>query len=281
MLDRALMQRLETKAQIILENWHRNGNDWEETCYQHLCKNFGFKVNAEPFLQLAQSLPYKFVLKHVDKQLQVESLLFGMAGFLGDNQADPYHQLLKREFDLLQQKYKLSERKLKSVQWRFLRLRPANFPTVRLAQFAALLHMQKNIFSKIVSSYNFREVKEIFKVRQSAYWQGHYQFGKTSTEVAALGEVSIENILVNTVVPILAAYSLAKDDPLLMDRAVSILQHLKAEANVITRQWVGIGIKCKTAFDSQALIELNNNFCLRRRCLECTIGASLINPSSR
>jgi hypothetical protein len=282
MLDSTMMQRLETKAQNVIDLLSRNNNDWDETCFQMLSKNFGFKVNADPFLQLAQGLPYKIILKQGSNLTQIEAILFGQAGLLENEIEDEYYQLLKREYRLLKHKYTLDEKRLSEAQWRFLRLRPANFPTIRLSQMAALLFGQKNIFSKIIQADGIQELKNIFTIQQSSYWLNHYQFQKASKdEIPAFGETSIENVIINTVVPILAAYSHAKDDQQFMDRAVEILQHTSAEGNAITRQWISNGLKCKSAFDSQALLELHNNFCLRHRCLECNIGSSLIKPLNK
>lgn len=278
-LDNALLERLENKANDVLAMLQRNGNDWEETCYQLLCKNFGFKVNAEPFLQLAHSLPYRTLLKHADNLLQLEALLFGQAGLLEEKKEDEYYNFLVREYSFLSHKYQLSAKKLSKAQWRFLRLRPANFPTIRLAQLASLIHHQKNIFSKIISL-SSQELKPIFAVKQSDYWLRHYQFfKKTQDTIAGLGAASIENIIINTVVPLLTAYSKAKDESIFIERAIEVLHQTPAESNTITKQWVTLGINVKSAFDSQALLGLHSNFCLRKKCLECKIGASLIKPS--
>ena len=149
MLDSALVQRLETKADLVVEILKRNTHDWEQTTYELLAKNFGFKINSEPFQQLSRSLPYKLLLKHSDNLIQLEALLFGQAGFLEIEPGDEYYILLKREYKILKAKYSLVQR-VKKSQWRFLRLRPANFPTIRIAQFASLIFHSKNlnIFSK-------------------------------------------------------------------------------------------------------------------------------------
>lgn len=280
MVEKALMNRLEHKAMAIMKVLDALGNDWEETCYQMLCKNFGFKVNADAFLSLAKSLPYKILMKHADKPIQVEALLFGQAGMLDDDVNDDYFKLLKREYQLLSQKFGLNP-KLNKSQWRFLRLRPANFPSVRIAQLAAVLSVQKNIFSKFMESTSHSELFEILSVRQSEYWQEHYVFGKRiKDKVPSVGAASIDNIMVNTVVPLMVAWGKYKDDQALVDRAVAILQDVNGENNLITRKWSSLGFKSKNAFDSQALIELYNNFCLRRKCLDCSIGASLIRPAT-
>ena len=279
MLDKTLMHRLEAKAKEVDQLLARNNNDWEETCYQMLCKNFGFKVNAEPFLQLGRSLPYKALMKHSDQLPQMEALLFGQAGFLDADGKDDYFDLLKREYSLLERKFGLGINRLNKAQWKFLRLRPANFPTTRIAQLASLLYNQKSIFSKILSASNYKELTEIFSVEPSAYWHYHYQFFKPVQEkIPGLGDMSLHNMIINTVVPLLVAYGKAKDAQEYVDRAVDILQTVPAEKNAIVKIWEQLEVECKSAFYSQALIELHNNFCLKRRCLDCTIGFTILQP---
>jgi len=280
MLDRALMHRLEAKTVLIADLLKRNRNDWEETCYQWLARNFGFKVNMEPFQQLARALPYRLLLKHGDHLEQVEALLFGQAGFLEDDERDDYFVLLKREHDLLRHKYQLWGKQMQKAQWKFMRLRPANFPTLRIAQWAALIQQRPHLFAGLIKAETAKELTALFSVPQSAYWQSHYQFFKPAREtVGNIGEASVGNIIINTVAPLLVAYGKSKDENLYVDRAVAILQQVHAEANHIIDQWKAVGMVCKTAFDSQALVELYNNFCQKRRCLECSIGASLVKPA--
>jgi len=277
MLDKTVMHRLEMKADSVLQTLKKNAGDWEETCYQLVFKNFGFKINADPMLQLAQALPYRVLLKHLDKPYQVEALIFGQAGFLEKVKEDDYTTVLLREYSVLSKKYTLEPKSLKLVQWRFLRLRPANFPTVRLAQLASLFVKQQNLFSKIVESEDFKQLFGLFDVEQSEYWRTHYQFSKeTKGEVPFLGEASIHNLIINTIAPLLVAYGKAHDDQIFVDRAIALLQQVKAESNKITRQWATLGFNVKTAFDSQGLIELYNNFCLKRRCLDCSVGSHLV-----
>ncbi len=282
MLDRTPLQRLQTKSQTVLDLYERNQHDWEETCYQLLCRNFGFKVNAEPFLQLAQMLPYKILLKHADNLLQLEALLFGQAGLLEESKQDAYYELVRREYSLLSHKYQLAGKRMEKARWRFLRLRPANFPTIRLAQLAMLIHQRKNIFSNILFITNAKTLKEFFSVTQSEYWRQHYQFFKKSDgAIPGLGDASVENILINTVAPILTACSRQKDDPTLIARAVDILQQCSAEDNTVTRQWGALGINVTNAFDSQALLGLHHEYCLPKKCLECNIGASFVKSAVR
>ena len=277
MIERTLLRRLESKAAVVKNTLTHYENDWDETCYRLLMRNFGFKVNTEPMEQLAAVLPYKILLKHLNKRAQVEALLFGQAGFLEKANDDDHTIVLKREFRLLGSKYNLLEKQLNAVQWRFLRMRPANFPTVRLAQIASLLASQPNIFSKIVECVSYSDLVNLFTVDTLEYWQHHYQPGKKSeTIVPSLGRSSIENVMINTVTPILVAYGQIHDDQIFIDRAVEILQHIPGEDNKIVRAWSQLGQPVNTAFDSQGLIELYNEFCMKHRCLDCAIGTHII-----
>lgn len=279
MLDKALMQRLETKALLVEELLKNCRNDWDETTYRLVARNFGFKVNNEPFEQLAQAIPYKTILKHIDKPIQVEAILFGQAGFLDVEAGDDYYKLLQREYILLSKKYNLEHSKLRKSQWRFLRLRPANFPTIRLAQLAALLQ-QRGLFARIIEAEDFKSMAQIFSASPTPYWQHHYQFNKKSEQgIAGLGGFSIENLIINSVVPLLVTYGRATDDHSFLEKATNLLLQIPAEKNIIMRTWDDLGFTGKTAFDSQGLIELHNNFCQRRNCLNCNIGASLLKPS--
>jgi hypothetical protein len=277
MLDRVLAHRLDAKALRVKQLLSENNNNWQETLYQLLCKNFGFHINAEPMFRLAQLVPYTMLLKHLDKPLQVEALLYGAAGFLEADFGEEYPVLLKREYTILRNKYQLEGRQMNVSQWRFLRLRPANFPTVRIAQFAALICATKNLFSLLLEVHSYKEFVAVLQADQSAYWHSHYQFGKLSkTRIPSLGQSSIENMILNTFVPLLTAYGRLHDEQSYIDRAIVWLQQGKAENNNIIRQWKMLDYSVKTAFDSQALLELYKNFCMKRRCLACTVGAYLI-----
>jgi hypothetical protein len=209
----------------------------------------------------------------------MEALIFGQAGFLKETINDAYYLLLKREYTLLRKKYSLGSLQMNKAQWRFLRLRPANFPTIRLAQLASVLFHQKNIFSRIISITSWKELVPVFSVRPSAYWLYHYQFFKKQQKaIPALGRMSIENIVINSIVPILVAYGKSRDDQRFVDRALQLLQETPSEKNNILRSWKELGLNSGSAFDSQSLIELHNSFCLRRRCLDCNIGFSLLQP---
>ncbi len=282
MMERVLLQRLQSKASLVQEFLQKNNGDWEETIYQVLAKNFGFKVNADPFLQLARALPYKVILKHANQLLQVEALLFGQAGMLVTKSKDEYVLELFREFEFLKKKYSLEQGTLDFSQWKFLRLRPANFPTLRIAQFASLLVNSKNLFSRVIESETYESLIGIFKAEQSSYWQKHYRFGKPAKDVVdAFGDSSIHNVLINSVAPLLVAYGKERDDDRYIERAMNILQRLPAEKNKITSLWQDLGYKVNSSFDSQALIELYNNFCQKRNCLNCAMGSAILKPKSQ
>ena len=281
-LDRALTQRLEDKSQMVRTIYDACGQDLEETCYQLLSRNFGFKINADPFQQLARAVPYKMIRKHSDKPVQIEALLFGQAGFLEsrkDGPSDAYHQHLRREYGMLASKYALREARLHPAQWRFMRLRPANFPTVRIAQLAALLHDRGNIFSRIIEAPSTHDLRAIFSTDTSGYWKTHYRFGKPAQgHVAAIGTASVDNILINTVAPLLVFYSQLKDDDIFTDRAITLLEQIAPEQNAITKLWAEQDMKIHSAFDSQALLQLDQHSCRQRRCLDCAIGCYLLKP---
>ncbi len=277
MLDRALMQRLELKANDVKKLLARNSNNWQQTCYQLLCKNFGFKVNADPMTRLAQLIPHTLLLKHFDKSIQVEALLFGASGFLEDAALDDYTILLQREYNVLRKKYNLAARQMSISQWKFLRLRPANFPTLRIAQLASLITKERALFSKILELGSYKQAYALLDTDQSEYWQHHYQFGRfAKTKTASVGESSIQNIIINTVVPLLTAYGKIHNEQAYVDMAVNLLQNIPAENNRIIRQWNDLEQKVTSAFDSQALLELYNNFCMKHRCLECNVGSYLL-----
>lgn len=282
MLDRVLMKRLQDKSLIISESLQENNFDWEETAYQVLAKNFGFKLNAEPFLQLAKNLPLKILQKHRDNFLQIEALIFGIAGFLEKPADDPEHWdeyrfLLQKEFQFLKAKYQLENHILGQHEWKYLRLRPANFPTVRLAQFAKFIQENVNLFSVLIHLENVKSFAKILKVKQSEYWTKHYVFGKKSEgNVPTLGNASVENIVINTVVPLLVSYANQKDNREYLEKAIHLLEELPAEENNITKHWKSMGLQIQSAFDSQASIEWYNHFCLAKKCLNCNVGVDIL-----
>ncbi|WP_020602646.1 DUF2851 family protein [Spirosoma spitsbergense] len=277
MLDKAMLQRLERKAMAVRRVFEQTNGDWEETAYRMLAINMGFKVNADPMEQLSRAVPLKAIMKHRDALHQVEALLFGTAGLLALDESDEYIAMIQREYRFLAVKYSLADRQLEAHAWKWGRLRPANFPTLRLAQLARLLTNQGSLFSLFAGTTDTETLLAVLQVQPSAYWQSHYRFGKTTDKAApALGQTSAENIVVNTVVPLLAAYAHHRGEPAYIDRAVSLLEQLPAEKNHLIDKWNTLGLGIRTAFDSQAAIELHNEFCAVKKCLSCQIGAELL-----
>lgn len=277
MLEKALLERLENKSRFARKLYVLNNNDWESTAYQLLAKNFGFKINSDAFLQLSQIVPLKILRKEADSLLKLEAILFGQAGFLAYRIDDPYYKELQKAYLFLSHKYKLGSAKIQKHAWKFLRLRPANFPSLRIAQFAALIYETPSIFSILKEEITYKKLYASLKVKPSAYWVNHYDFGKpTSKAVHAMGKDSIENLILNTVVPILVAIAHVQDQQHYIERAIDFLQQLPPEKNRITRLWDSLGIHVSNGFDSQALIETYNNYCSKKRCLSCTIGTSLV-----
>ncbi|WP_017733136.1 DUF2851 family protein [Nafulsella turpanensis] len=285
MLDKALLQRLKRKAEGLI-NWLKEAEgDWETVAYWLLAQNFGFKKNNEAFLALAQKLPLKLLAKHRNQPLQCEALLFGMAGFLESTSTstqtlDSYIQQLQQEWQFLGHKYGLAGRQMQRHEWKFLRMRPANFPSLRLAQLAAVLQAQPHVFSLFTGGKSVKELLVQIRQPQSAYWQAHYDVQKASkNKLPSLGLSSAQNLLINTAAPLLAAYGLYLDDESWIERAMQLLQELPAESNSIVEEWKELGLQPQHAFDSQGMLELYNEFCLPKKCLQCSIGLNLLKRS--
>lgn len=280
MIEQAAVQRLYSKAMVVQQMYKANTGDWEETFFQVLARNFGFKVNAEAFLSLAKSIPLKTIRKISNDRFKVEALLFGGAGFLESRGGDDYYLHLQKEFNHLARKFDLGNNTMNKAQWKFLRLRPANFPTLRLAQLAGILHESISIFERVIDSTDINAVRKIFDSLPSTYWLTHYSFGKTSKkDHGKVGDDSVDNIIINSVVPTLAAYAIEKDDDRCFNRAQQFLERIKPEMNSIIRVWQNLGVSVTSAFDSQGLIEQMNSNCMRRNCLNCSVGNYLLKPA--
>ncbi len=275
-LDRMLIERLERKTVFLKNSLHKNKNNWEQTFYEQIARNFGFRVNTEAFECMAKSLPYKYLSKHKDNLFQLEAMLFGQAGLLNRDFTDDYPKQLKKEYQHLRNKFSFVP--VNSHLWKFLRLRPSNFPTIRLSQFASLIYRSSGLLSDIFSIDNIKQLTELFNVGASSYWKDHYLFDKASvSKNKKLGKRSIHLIIINTVIPFLFTYGKQKNQPEYIDKALSLLVHLPAENNHIIKRWKSCGIKVLNAADSQALLELKDNYCSLKKCLNCNIGIHLLN----
>ncbi|WP_163716535.1 DUF2851 family protein [Mangrovibacterium lignilyticum] len=276
-----MVERLEQKTGEIVMRLEQNKNDWNETFYQFLARNFGFKTNSLPFELLAKALPLSVLAKHKNDLFQLEALLFGTSGLLNEELVgDDYFIALRREFSFLYKKYKLKP--LEGHLWKFLRLRPVNFPTVRIAQFAQLIHQSSALFSHLIEMGKLADIKQLFQLEASDYWQTHYKFNKESKkQLKHLGDSSFHNLVINTLVPFLFVYGDYHQKQNLKDLALAYMEQIPAEQNSILTNWGELGISARSAFDSQALIQLKNSYCNAKKCLNCPVGMKLINQSSQ
>ncbi|MEM9391309.1 MAG: DUF2851 family protein [Bacteroidota bacterium] len=276
MIDKIAVERLDEKASLATDVFYSIANDWENTAFRLLAKNFGFKTNAEQFQRLAELVPAKLLKKHSDNITQLEALLFGQAGFLDSRPQDEYQAGLQAEHQFLKYKYDLPE-PMSEFQWKFMRLRPANFPTLRIAQLAGVMQHQQGLFSRVKEIKNENDLKALFGSYTSDYWCKHYRFGKEAKgKVSEMGLSSIQNIGINTVAPLLAAYGKLHDQQQYMNQSIELLQSLRSESNRITKLWHGLGIKSASSFESQGLIQLYNNYCSKKQCLRCNVGVKLL-----
>jgi hypothetical protein len=279
-LNSLVIERLQDKSSAIRKIFSETGHDWEETFYRILSRYFGFRVNAEPFEMLAGSMPFKLILKHADNRFQVEALLFGTAGMLEEGLfkgaiSDDYYRELIKEYKILSAKYSLKP--IHGWLWKFSRLRPVNFPTIRISQLAAMLSTAGGLFSKILEATDIIQLNDLMVVKASSYWDDHYIFGKKSKrKVKNAGSLATEILLINAVIPVLFFYGQVTSRAEICERALSFLDIIKAEVNSITEDWALSGFVAYSALDSQALLQLMYEYCKKRRCLDCRIGAKII-----
>ena len=265
------MERFEQKATLLNERLKRCQGNWEDAFFITLARNFGFGLNGDAFETWAHRLPFRAVDKHRNDLFQIEAIFFGQAGILEDSDGDGYYLRLKKEYTYLQHKFGLIP--MDASLWRFLRLRPANFPHIRIAQLACLYHRAYGLLSRIMETETLQGVRDILKGGTSEYWLTHYSFGGSSpSRPKTLSNTSLDLLIINTVVTYLYAYGLHKGNRVLCARAGSFLEELKAENNYITRMWEQCGMKASNAADSQALIQLKKEYCDKKKCLYCRIG---------
>jgi hypothetical protein len=282
--DRLLVERWQQKTALFAQWMDGNQNNWDETFYKALARNFGVPVNGDAFEALAASLPLKVVMLHKHNLLQTEALLFGQAGMLNERFGDKYPQKLQQEYQFLQKKYQLTP--VKPHLWKWMRMRPSAFPTIRIAQFAALIHQSLHLFSKILGTAEVKSIYQMFDVSASPSWDHHYRFIKrneiskddktTPGKGKNLGKNMIENILINTICPMLAMYDRFQLHGNYLDRAFQWMRTLPAENNRYTREWEEINIPNTSAWDSQALLHLTKNYCMEKRCLSCSVGNKIL-----
>lgn len=272
--ERLVAERLTRKAETIFAYLQHTKAHWEEVFWWLLARNFGMKVNAEAFEAIARSIPLQALAKQKSSIHQMEAILFGQAGLLNHSFVEDYPKLLQREYHFLKTKYALQPT---FVAIHFLRMRPGNFPTVRLAQLAMLVHRSQHLFSKLLEANTLKEIQVWLQVSANDYWHSHYRFDETSDyKPKRLGSDMIKNIIINTIVPLLFAYGLYHRQEKFKTKALQWLEEMKAESNAITNLFQQLSIGNESAFDSQSLIQLKNEYCNPKRCLDCAIGNALL-----
>ncbi|MFN8253722.1 MAG: DUF2851 family protein [Ferruginibacter sp.] len=272
--ERMLVERLQQKSRQVFAYLKQNNHHWEECFWWMLAKNFGATVNSTAFEKIARSIPLNILAKHKQQLIQIESLLFGQAGLLENSFTEDYPRLLQREYKMLQSKYGLQQA---GQPLFFLRMRPANFPTIRLAQLAMLVHRSKHLFASARECNEANEMRQLLDITANDYWHYHYNFDEASAfKKKTLGRQMTDNILINTVAVMLFAYGTYQNEDRYRNKALQWLDTVAAEKNSITNGFLQTGIPIKSAYDSQALIQLKHHYCDEKRCLDCAIGNQLL-----
>jgi len=273
-LERLFFERLERKANDIESLLKKSNNSWEEVLFKILTKNFGLKVNADAFLSVANSFDFSVLRKQQSKQQSMEALLFGQAGLLESEVEEYYLEELQKDYEFLKNKFHLNNIGVLPIQ--FFRLRPSNFPTIRLSQLANLYHNHHNLFSKIIEAKTSEDIYAIFNIKVSSFWETHYTFNKTSKRsTKKLTKSFINLLIINTIVPLKFSYAKhqGKTDK---DVILNVIQELPSEKNSIVNKFNTLKEISTSAFHSQALLQLKNEYCNKNKCLQCAIGSSLI-----
>jgi hypothetical protein len=282
MLEMSLIERLEKKCEALLHILHQTKNDWEESTYCWLFQSFGFKTNSEPMRKLAESVPYKLLQRHAGQVEVIESILLGQAGLIPQNPIDEYSAFLLREYEYYKKKYKLTCQ-VHAHEWKFKGVRPANFPTLRIAQLAQLLNKSPNLFTGFLyEASGLEEIKSLLNIQLPEYWQSHYSPGNfTSGKVPGnLSPASLQLLLINAVAPLWYTFGKSMEDPVWKEKTLDLLQSLSAEDNFITRKFSQLGWKSLNAYDSQGQIALYRGYCEGKSCLNCKIGQYILKTTT-
>ncbi|MFM9826670.1 DUF2851 family protein [Flavobacterium sp.] len=275
--ERLFFERLERKLSPVIELLEKTNHDWEAVLFCLLAKNFGLNVNGAVFLKIAQSIPFSIIRKESFELENIEALFFGAAGLLDSEKEDVYFKDLKFRYFYLINKYQLEKDWIEPLQ--FFKLRPDNFPTIRLSQLANVYHKHQNLFSLIIATMSLKSIYDIFNISASSYWLDHYQFDKISPKKKKqLSKSFIDLILINTIIPIQFAYSKSQGKEI-SDDILLLIDQVAPEKNAILDKFISFGIKPKNVFESQSLLQLKNEYCNNSRCLECSIGMELLKKS--
>lgn len=269
--DRLLVERIERKSGDVERILKESKGSWEQACYWLTAHYFGGKTNAFAFELLAKVTPMRIVAKIKDNPFRVEALYMGQAGLLDGDFNDEYPKKLQREYKYLSAAYQLTP--MEGHLWKFFRVRPSSFPTLRISQFSDLMSKSSNLFSKMLDAEDAGTVSKLFVVQASEYWQSHYNFDKeTERSSKSLGKSLINTIIINAWIPLLYEYGVAHGAEMYKERAFNLLQQLPPEDNRITRLWESAGIKIGNAAESQSVIQRYTEYCSRKKCLDCQLA---------
>ena len=273
--ERLYFERLERKSNEIKVILDKNNSDFEATLFVLLCKNFGLKVNGEAFLQLANSFPFSILQKVSNNKLQLAALLFGQAGFLKDDIEDSYYDSLKAEYYFLQQKFNLQP--VAKQHFSFFRMRPTNFPTVRIAQLVALYQTHKHLFLNLMEFKTKEDFYKLFEVKVHEFWKNHFTFDKIAKKISSkkISKPFVDLLLINTVIPLKFLYQKSRGE-VKENEYLELLKEIKAEQNSVIEKFDVLGVPSKNTFDSQALLQLKNEYCNPKKCLHCAVGKSVL-----
>lgn len=272
--DRLLAERWERRQRELLHWLSVNRHNWEETCYWAVARSYGAPVNAPAFLALAQSLPYRLLQQYHDRPPAIEALLFGQAGMLEDTFTDVYPLQLQQEYRQLRQQHRLEP--LPAHGWRWLRMRPSSFPSMRIAALAALLQGSRRLFTAMLEVAARRQLEQLFFVPPSPYWLTHYRFEHPVKRARQPGRQALHAVLINSVLPLMHLYGRYGQQPDYQELALTLLQELPPEDNHVIREWGQLGVAPGQASGSQAMLELKRYYCEQKRCLECAVGTRII-----
>jgi hypothetical protein len=268
------IERLERKSARIRFLLDENRHHWEQTFWWLVARNFGVLVNADAFESIARSIDIGILARHRSQLIQLEAMLFGQSHLLDQRFSGTYPVMLQKEYRFLRKKYRLQP---VTVRLHFLRMRPGAFPTVRLAQLAALIHHSTSLFAKICESQKVEDVFEFFSVTANDYWHYHFLFDAESDwQPKVVGKEMIANIVINSVIPALYTYGRVRTEQKYIAKAIDWMERMPAENNAIVRKWKQLRVSVRSAIDSQALLELKSGYCDMRRCLDCRIGTNLL-----
>ena len=275
-------ERLHGKVERIHQLLDSFNGSWEDVCYVTLARNFGFGINNDAFERLARRTPLRLLGKHSDSVLQIEALLFGQAGMLDAQKPgmDSYYNQLCTEYAFLSNKFQLTP--MEKESWKLFRIRPQNFPYRRIAMLAQFIEGGFRMMNRILEAEGEKEMRALFEMELSGYWTKHYTFGKPNERATAtLSRSSTDIILINTVAPLLYAYGELTGNYEMTDKAIKLLEDLRAESNSIVSHFVAYGIDCPDALTSQALVQLKREYCDARKCIYCKIGHHLLSKAAR